>query len=184
MTIYLETQRLRLVEFTPGDVDLLMDLDSDPDVMLHLNGGRPSTEEEVHAAMERIMGLYDKHARKFGLWKAIDKVSGDFIGWFLLRPGKTEPDNTLDVELGYRLKKKYWRRGFAAEGAAALTHHAFTQLGVKTVWAETMLANTGSQAVMKKIGLTFAREFAEDHLPMANKRVVRYHLRSTEWSPT
>ena len=45
--IFLETERLILRRFTPDDVDLLVELDSDPDVMRYINGGRPTPQEEI-----------------------------------------------------------------------------------------------------------------------------------------
>lgn len=184
MKTKLETKRMVLEEFTSEDLSLLEELDSDPEVMLHLNGGRPSTLEELQSSLERILGFYEKHSHRFGVWKAFEKSSGAYLGWFLLRPGKKEPENTSEVELGYRLKKKHWNKGYASEGARSLTEHAFRDLGVSIVWAETMFLNTGSQAVMKKIGLSFVREFVEDHLPMTDKRVVRYQVRATDWPST
>ena len=49
----------------------------------------------------------------------MEKVGGRFIGWFHLRP----PD---DPELGYRLRRDLWGRGYATEGSRALIDHAFT----------------------------------------------------------
>lgn len=47
MGVLLETERLRLREFEAGDVAALVDLDSDPEVMFHLNGGRATGEREI-----------------------------------------------------------------------------------------------------------------------------------------
>jgi Acetyltransferase (GNAT) domain len=47
MRIFLETERLVLRLFTDDDLDNLFDLDSDPDVMRFINGGRPTPLEEV-----------------------------------------------------------------------------------------------------------------------------------------
>src|SRR6266511_1393505 len=47
MHIFLETDRLVLRRFTDDDVDNLVDLDSDPDVMHFINGGRPTPREEI-----------------------------------------------------------------------------------------------------------------------------------------
>src|SRR5437773_389107 len=43
----LETERLRLRPFTPDDVENLVELDSDPQVMRYINGGRPTPREEI-----------------------------------------------------------------------------------------------------------------------------------------
>jgi RimJ/RimL family protein N-acetyltransferase len=178
---YLETSRIRLEDFDSTDAHLLKDLDSDPEVMLYLNGGRPSTNEEVETALERTLALKEKHSGKFGLWKAFEKASGDFIGWFLFRPDKKDPDNVKSIEIGYRLKKKYWGKGFATEVSKALMVKGFAELGVETIWARTLLVNTKSQNVMKKINLKFEQHFEEIEFEGADKRGVRYSLNNDEW---
>ncbi len=75
-----------------------------------------------------------------GFWAALEKVSGDFIGWFALHPEQgRDPD---DLALGYRLGKKYWRVGYGTEGARALIDKAFQELGAKSVFACTYSENT------------------------------------------
>lgn len=94
----------------------------------------------------------------------IEKATGDFLGWFHLRPNK---ENPAETELGYRLKKAVWGRGFATEGAIALIEKGFLKLRGAKVVAYTMAVNTRSQRVMEKAGLRFEREFVylEDPLP-------------------
>ena len=65
---FLQTARVRLVEINRQDIPLLMDLDSDPEVMKYLTGGRPSTLEEVTAGMERILKVMEKFQSRFGFW--------------------------------------------------------------------------------------------------------------------
>ena len=180
--IYLETPRVRLEEFTSADANLLKDLDSDPEVMLYLNGGRSSTDEEVSSTLERILGFREKYSGRFGLWKAFNKVTDEFMGWFLFRPDKKDPDNVKSIEIGYRLKKKFWGQGFAPEVSRALMIKGFSELGVETVWAKTLLLNTKSQNVMKKINLNFEQHYEEVDFEGADKRGVRYSITKIEWS--
>ncbi|MEW2260641.1 GNAT family N-acetyltransferase [Streptomyces sp. NPDC047869] len=77
------------------------------------------------------------------MFAAHEKDGGAFIGWFCLRP---ESQGPLDeVELGYRLRQAAWGKGYATEGSRALLGKAFTELGVRMVWAETMAVNHGSR---------------------------------------
>ncbi len=179
---YLETSRVRLEEFFPGDTHLLKELDSDPEVMLYLNGGRPSTDAEIALAMERILALKEKHSGKFGLWKAIEKVSGDYLGWFLFRPDKKDPENVKSIEIGYRLKKKCWGKGFATEVSREIMAKGFNELGVETIWARTLVVNTKSQNVMKKINLKFEYHYEEVEFEGKDKRGIRYSISKDEWS--
>ena len=78
--IYLETDRIRLEDFTPHDMPLLFELDSDPEVMLYLNGGHPTPMEDIKEISDRIQLLYVRYFKKFGVWKAFEKSSGEYMG--------------------------------------------------------------------------------------------------------
>jgi RimJ/RimL family protein N-acetyltransferase len=56
------------------------------------------------------------------------------------------------VELGYRLRRQAWGRGYATEGSRALIRNGFTELGVRRVFATTMAVNLGSRRVLEKAG--------------------------------
>src|SRR5688572_30661892 len=102
-----QTERLLLRGFSAADVDLLVELDSDPEVMRFLTGGQ-STPREVVAdeVLPRLLAEYERYPG-FGRWAAVEKTSSEFIGWFALRP----PGTTTNVELGYRLRRAAWGKG-------------------------------------------------------------------------
>ncbi len=123
--VLLETERLRLRRFTADDVDLLVDLDSDPEVMRFVTGGRTTPREEIVTDyLPAFLGYYDRYDG-FGFWAAEERTSDRFIGWFHLRP----PDaaDPLNVELGYRLRRDAWGGGYAVEGSRALVDLAFRE---------------------------------------------------------
>jgi RimJ/RimL family protein N-acetyltransferase len=93
----------------------------------------------------------------FGFWAAIEKPSGEFLGWFCLRP-HAEPAGD-NVGLGYRLRRATWGQGYATEGSRALIDRAFTTLSVRRVFATTYGENLASRRVMEKAGLRLARTF-------------------------
>ena len=177
--IFLETQRLILTEITRADTHLLLDLDSDPDVMRFLTDGKPSTVDENIATIDRIMTFIKRYNYRFGLWLAYTKDTNEFIGWFIFRPCKKNPDDLSQIELGYRLKKQFWKKGFATEGSQALLHYGFNQPEVKTIFATTMKLNIGSQNVMKKLGMQWKCDYQEDAFPGINKSAVRYEIQKT-----
>lgn len=160
MTYYLETDRLILREFNSTDAQNLYELDSDPAVVEFLTK-RPSTHEEIQQALERIEKLRIKFQGRFGLWAAIERSTGQFIGWFHFRPGKRDLENTKRIELGYRLKKSAWGKGYAQEGSRALIKKGFEELGVEEVFALTMEVNVRSRNVMEKCGLKYIRSFID-----------------------
>src|SRR5438067_5849376 len=157
MQVFLETERLVLRRFTAADVDNLVDLDRDPDVMRFLTGGIPTPRDVIqNEILPRFLRDYDRFAG-YGYWAAIEKSSGDFLGWFSLRP----PDGGSpgEVELGYRLRKAAWGHGYATEGARALIRKGFTELGVQRVFARTYQDNLASRRVMEKAGLRLVRTY-------------------------
>ena len=182
MQIFLETDRLVLRQFTEDDVDNLVDLDSDPEVMHFINGGRPTPRHEVESDV--LPAFLDYYARfaGYGFWAAMEKSTGRFVGWFHFRPAKAAPPN--EVELGYRLCKSAWGEGYATEGSRALIHKGFAELGVQRVVASTMVVNVASRRVMEKAGLRFVRIFHQpwpDHIEGEEKGDVEYALLRSEW---
>ena len=158
MKIYLETQRMILREFTDEDVDNLVDLDSDPEVTRYINGGQPTPRKwVVEQVMPRVLDYY-KQWHEQGIWAALDKADGSFMGWFHLRPNRSNPSET---ELGYRLKQKYWGQGFATEGSKALLVKGFMELKVPMIVAIADPANGASRRVMEKVGLRFMEDYTE-----------------------
>jgi RimJ/RimL family protein N-acetyltransferase len=165
-----ETERLALRPITMDDVDLLVELDSDPEVMRFITGGEPTSRAYVTERVQRSLG----HR-----WIAYERAPGAFIGWFGLRPSADRVR-----ELGYRLRKDAWGKGYATEGSAALIRLAFTELGAERVRAETMTVNTRSRAVMERCGLRFVRTFHGDWEPKfegSELDDVEYEITRAEW---
>jgi RimJ/RimL family protein N-acetyltransferase len=96
--VFLETDRLLLRRFTEADVDNLVELDSDPEVMRFINGGRPTPREEVDNDLLPAYLAYYQRSAGYGFWAAIEKSTGEFVGWFHFRP--PPGGGRDDVELG------------------------------------------------------------------------------------
>jgi RimJ/RimL family protein N-acetyltransferase len=157
MQVFLETQRLVLRRFTMADAEELVRLDADPDVMRFVTGGVPTSREEIqNEVLPAFLGYYQRY-EGFGFWAAVEKASGEFLGWFHFRPRPGAVPG--EVELGYRLRKSAWGRGYATEGSRALIGKGFSELGVLRVVAEAMAVNVASRRVMEKAGLTLVRTF-------------------------
>lgn len=175
MSIYLETQRLYLRNFKESDRDFIKRLDSDPDVVRHISNGIPSDDKEVDRAMGVFLTYQKNYHNKYGYWLATLKETDQTIGWFHLRPLKSDPENTKELELGYRLLKSAWGKGFATEICQKLIEKAW-DLGANNVWAHAMKANMGSIKVMEKCGLKFDREDRYEEYPGEDKACVWYVL--------
>ena len=182
MHIFLETERLVLRRFTEDDVDNLVELDSDPAVMHFINGGRPTSRDEIESeVLPAFLGYYERFAG-YGFWAAIERSSERFVGWFHFRPpDAARPD---DVELGYRLRRSAWGKGYATEGSRALIEKGFAELGVQRVFASTMVVNVASRRVMEKAGLRFVKMFHQpwpDYIEGEEHGDVEYALLRSEW---
>jgi RimJ/RimL family protein N-acetyltransferase len=155
--VFLETERLVLRRFTKSDVENLFDLDRDPDVMRFLTGGSPTPRDVIqNEILPRFLRYYERFAG-YGYWATMEKSTGAFLGWFgFVPPEGRGPD---DVELGYRLRKSAWGKGYATEGSLALIRKGFTELGVQRVFATTYQDNLASRRVMEKAGLTLVRTY-------------------------
>lgn len=175
----METERLRLRRFTAADLDLLIELDSDPEVMRFLTGQATPREEIKNVVLPGMLKVYGEHPG-LGTFAAEEKDGGAFVGWFGLQP--TADAATVDV--GYRLNRRSWGKGYATEGTKMLIAYAFTELKVERVVADTMAVNHRSRAVMRRSGLRFVRlwhEEFEDPLPGTEFGEVEYALDRRTW---
>ena len=86
----------------------------------------------------------------------MEKASGRFIGWFHLKAGG---EDRVEAELGYRLKREAWRKGYATEGSKALLEKSFQEFGLERVVATTLPENLASIRVLEKAGLRFETRF-------------------------
>ncbi|WP_300014989.1 GNAT family N-acetyltransferase [Pseudonocardia sp.] len=181
METFLETERLALRQFGPDDVDLLVQLHNDPDVMRFLG---PCVETAELVRTERLPYFRRLYDQGYGYWAAVEKATGTFLGWFLFRPPKVDPEPAV-LELGYRLHTAAWGRGFATEGAIALVDRGFTEMGARRVVADTMAVNAGSRRVLEKAGLRHVRTVHphyDEPLDGAEHGDVEYALTREEWS--
>ncbi|WP_406508141.1 GNAT family N-acetyltransferase [Streptomyces sp. NBC_00212] len=178
MDYFLTTPRLGLRAFddTETDLDLVVELDSDPEVMRYLTGGRPQTRAEVRAgSFERMVQAYPMG----GFWATHLRDTGEFIGWHCLRPMGDSPG-----DLGYRLRRSAWGKGYAIEGALALIEKGFGDLGLSRITANTMYVNDRSRSVMERAGLSYVRTYFEefeDPIPGTELGEVEYELTREDW---
>jgi RimJ/RimL family protein N-acetyltransferase len=182
MHIILQTPRLVLRQFTENDADNLFDLNSDPEVMRYLTGGRPTPREEIRDQIIPFhLAVYDRLDR-LGTWAAEAAATAEFLGWFHFRPGPEA--GTTNVELGYRLRRAAWSKGYATEGSRALIDLGFTELAIERVFAHTMTVNAASRHVLEKCGLTLVGTLPYEgpfEIEGAEHGEVEYAITKPEW---
>jgi RimJ/RimL family protein N-acetyltransferase len=188
MTVFLETERLVLRAFSMDDVDHLVDLDSDSDVMYYINGGRATPRNEIESTVLPRFISYYRDGLRYGFWAAIEKSTGQFLGWFHFRPGENSQAGEVapadEPELGYRLRKAAWGKGYATEGSRALIDKGFLEQGVQRVTAGTMVVNSRSRRVMEKCGMTLVKIYHQewpDYIEGQELGDVEYALTRADW---
>jgi len=151
MKKFLVSERLYLREISEDDLHLLFELHRDAEVMEYI---RPpeTTIEETAVTFKRIQST-NKYKEGLGLWMCHENSSDLFIGWFILK----NLDDTDDIEIGYRLHKKFWGKGFATEMSKVLLKKGFENPKLEKIVGATHPANKASQHVLEKIGMKFAR---------------------------
>lgn len=164
------TERLLLRPFALADLDLLAELDGDPDVRRFLADGRPVPRTVVEHVT--LPGMLETYRRQPGFGCRAVFAGAEFQGWVELLP----EDGAGEASIGWRFLPRAWGHGYATEAARALLDLAFG-LGVRRVTATTMSVNSASRRVMERIGMRFVRTFFADwpvHIPGAEHGDVEY----------
>lgn len=164
MRIFIETERLIIRELLPADDAGIFKLDSDPEVHKYLGKSPIKTIEEARDVIAFIRNQYITNG--IGRWAMVEKVSGSFIGWAGLKLMRDTVNNHADFyDLGYRLIKKYWGKGYATEAAIACRDYGFNELNQPVIYAMTATGNVGSRKVLEKAGFICLETFDYDGEP-------------------
>lgn len=146
--ILLETERLVLRRIRDDDLDDIARINANPDVMRYIADGSLRSREQTAASIRRTHRIYDIYPG-LGFWIGEEKPQRKFVGVFAL----VYIPKTVQVEVGYRLRKSAWGRGLATEGARALVRYGMIELGLERVAGLTHPGNIASQNVLMKAGL-------------------------------
>jgi RimJ/RimL family protein N-acetyltransferase len=179
---YLLSERFRLRPFALSDLEQVVRLDAEPEVMRFINGGLPvSANEWRDKIFPVIEGYAARYRGELGNWIAETRESGDFMGWFHLRPDKKDLENRRVLELGFRLLPSFWGQGVATELSRALIDKAFRELGAEEVFARTLQGNSASQKVLLKCGLSLVGRAVDEGMPGPDQVLLRYSLGREQW---
>ena len=179
----LRTGRLLLRRWRDADRDPFAALNADSAVVEHLQG--PLSRERSDAFVDRIEAHWE--SRGWGLW-AVEAVDvAPFVGYVGLWPADYVGPGM--VEVGWRLAREHWGRGYATEAAREALRFGFTEVGLDEIVSFTVPQNERSWRVMERIGLHRDPEGDFDHprvdaaaYPVLVRHVL-YRLRRDEWRP-
>ncbi len=164
MQFYVETERLILRDIRNQDAEGLFLLDSDPEVHKYLGNKPVQDMQQITEVIEFIQQQYKDNG--IGRWAMIEKQSGNFVGWTGLKYMRTKANNhCYYYDVGYRLIRKYWGKGYASESVAASLVYGFETLKLREIFAMAHIENIASQHVLQKNGLVKHNAFQYENEP-------------------
>jgi RimJ/RimL family protein N-acetyltransferase len=172
----IETQRLILRPWRESDLAPFAEQNADAEVMRFLGG--PLTREDSDAYARRAQAHYAEHG--FCKWAVEAPGVAPLIGGVGLSWVSFNASFTPAVEVAWRLHRRFWGKGYATEAARAAIHDGFARIGLAEIVALTTLANTPSQQVMQRLGMTADIEFDHPRYPSDHPlcRHVLYRMTS------
>lgn len=149
--------RLGFRNWQDSDIVPFAEMCADPEVMEFF----PAllSLEETTSLVQRLSDQFDKHATTFF---AVDKLEDrSFIGFIGMLHKKESCDfaPVPCMEIGWRLKRSSWGKGYATEGAKRCLNYCKEALNCLTVYSITPIPNVKSEHIMQKIGMTKTGEF-------------------------
>jgi len=161
MKYLLESERVGLRAWQDSDLDEFAAINADPEVMKYFN--KALTKEETGIMMKRLQKQLEE--RGYTYFAADEKSSGEFLGFVGLHFQDYDAPVRPFVDIGWRLKRACWGKGFAPEAAKACLQYAFEELELDAIYSVTPLQNIPSERVMQKIGMRKIAEFGHPKIP-------------------
>jgi RimJ/RimL family protein N-acetyltransferase len=175
--VELRTERLLLRPWRPADREPFAALNADAEVMRHFPA--PLTREQSDAFADRIEATFEQQG--WGLWAVEVRDGGEFVGFTGLGRPSFDAHFMPAIEIGWRLARGAWGRGYATEAARAAAAFGFETLAADELVSFTAVANTRSRAVMERLGMTYdpADDFDHPSVPAGHelRRHVLYRLK-------
>jgi RimJ/RimL family protein N-acetyltransferase len=169
----INTERLIMRGWRESDLAPWAAMNADPEVRQFL--GPVLTFQQSSAWVLNFQDDLDRYG--YGFWAVEVRESGQFIGFTGLQLVDDEMP-VSGVEAGWRLARAAWGHGYATEAALGALAYGFDAMGLQEILAVTMAANSRSQALMRRIGMTTdpAEDFDDpdvDAVPLRRHVVYR-----------
>lgn len=178
MPIEIETKRLILREYREDDWSDVHEYSKLPEVTKFMTWG-PNTEDQTKQFISLMVSKNIDLARDSYEFAAVLKETGRVIGGIGMRI-KSESLKTADM--GYCYSPEVWGKGVGTEAAAAMLKLGFETLGLHRIWAVCDTENAGSEAIMRKNGMTKEGQFRKDQLIKGEWRDSHFYaILEDEW---
>lgn len=157
----IETERLILRPWREDDIPPFAEMNNDRVVMEYLP--KCLSLEETVQFYNRIVAEHNRFG--YGLYAVETKSDGRFIGYVGFHNFDFDAEFSPGVEIGWRLVKEHWNKGYATEAAKACIDHARKHRLFNEIYSFTTICNHRSERVMQKIGMDRAGFFSHPSLP-------------------
>lgn len=171
MSAECKTQRLILRQMTHEDFADLFEILGDSDIMQHY----PYTFDQA-----RVRNWIDRNIERyrifgFGLWAVVLRETGEMIGDCGITMQNI--NGVIRPEIGYHIKKKHQRQGYAKEAAAACRDWAFEHTPFGELYSYMKSTNIASYSTAMSIGMSRVCEYPDD----ANEMTAVYSITRERW---
>ncbi|WP_196888636.1 GNAT family N-acetyltransferase [Aureivirga sp. CE67] len=154
------SKRLGFRNWIDSDIKKMVEINSDSEVMRFFPA--TVTFEQTQNFIQRMQKMYKE--RNYCYFAVDELETGNFIGFIGLCYQDYEAEFTPCTDIGWRLDKKYWNKGYATEGAKRCLEYAFDVLELEKIISTAPMINKPSIAVMEKIGMQKILEFKHSKL--------------------
>lgn len=168
----IETERLTLRAWREQDRKPYYAMCADPEVMRYLGGTQSGAEAD--AAVDRRNAEIAGTGHSF--WAMDRREDGVFLGFCGLKAGPAKTPIEGQVEIGWRLAREAWGKGYAYEAARASLAWGWANLDVPSIAAITVPANVRSWGLMERLGMTRCPDEDFDHPDLVPGDPLRAHI--------
>lgn len=152
----LETERMKVRETIPQDVDEFYRIYRDPSITYYMEDLFPDRKQEMEYIKAYAEQIYDFYG--FGLWTVLHKETGQVIG----RAGLNVREGYEIPELGFVIDVEHQGQGYAFEVCSAILDYAGAELEFPAVQAFVDANNRVSIHLLEKLGFSFDSEVELD----------------------
>ena len=144
----IRSERLTLRNWRESDRAAFAALNNAPEVTQDLGG--PPDRAASDAKFDRYVTAFEKHG--FCRW-ALEDAAGQFLGYAGVMPSRPHHPLGPHADIGWRLKRSAWGRGYATEAARASLRDVFARAQLKEVLAYTSADNLRSRALIGRLNM-------------------------------
>ncbi|MBK21003.1 MAG: GNAT family N-acetyltransferase [Flavobacteriales bacterium] len=149
MKYIFRSQRLGFRNWKSSDSIEFAKINADTEVMEHFP--KPLNNDESFELLKKLQIHYKNYGYTYFATEILE--TGELIGFIGLAFQNYKTKFTPATDIGWRLKKEAWSKGYATEGALKCLDFGFNTLKLKRIISTCTVENIKSENVMNKIGM-------------------------------